>query len=401
MLTGAEESIRSVNALTSAWARVAVGPGAGRGTAFSAATVQPLLALLAAGADGAARDELRGALGLPGSADAGEEGRRIVEALRAADGVDAAVGLWTRQDLPLHRGWEAGLPDGVRGALTGDPERDRRELDAWASRHTRGAVPTMPAPAGPDLMMVLAGALLVRTEWTMPFSESRLIPETGPWEGERLVGLYRAGHDLDTLRVAPDTPAGPLTLAEVAGNNGLDVHLLLGDEGVAAADVLAAGPAVLAGDYATVPGSALPYGTPGPGVTVADAVGWDTLPKLRLSTARFTVRAEHDLLAHPEPFGLRTATDRSSGHFPGISPFPLAVSSACQGMTAAFSARGFEAAAVTAFGMAAAGVPAQRSRHVSARFDRPFGFLAVHRASGLVLAAGWVTEPDEAPDRPW
>lgn len=30
---------------------------------------------------------------------------------------------------------------------------------------------------------------------------------------------------------------------------------------------------------------------------------------------------------------------------------------------------------------------------VEADFDRPFGFLAVHRTSRLVLAAGWVTEP--------
>ncbi|MGW3041382.1 hypothetical protein ACWC9T_15390 [Kitasatospora sp. NPDC001159] len=40
----------------------------------------------------------------------------------------------------------------------------------------------------------------------------------------------------------------------------------------------------------------------------------------------------------------------------------------------------------------------QRLARVS--FARPFGFLAVHRLSGLVLAAGWVTEPDPAVD-PW
>ena len=27
--------------------------------------------------------------------------------------------------------------------------------------------------------------------------------------------------------------------------------------------------------------------------------------------------------------------------------------------------------------------------------DRPFGFFASHRASGLVLAAGWVAEPEQ------
>lgn len=396
-----EEAIRSVNDLTADWARLAVGPGEGRGTVFSAAAVWPLLALLAAGADGPARSELRAVLGLPGAADAAERGRRMVEVLRAADGVDAAVGLWTRRDVPIRPVWEARLPDGVRGELTGDPERDGRALDAWAAGHTAGAVPSMPVPTGPDLAMVLAGALLVRTRWTTPFSEGRLTPETGPWRDRRLAGLYRTGGDLDSVRVAPDTPAGPLTVAEVRGDNGLDVYLLLGAEGVPGADVLAAGPGVLAGDHVTVPGSALPYGEPGPGVTVADATGWDDSPVLAVSTARFTVRAEHDLLERPEAFGLRTAVDRSTGHFPGISPVPLAVSSARQNVVAAFTARGFEAAAVTAFGMAAAGVPTRRSRHVSALFERPYGFLAVHRRSGLILAAGWVTEPDDAPDHPW
>ncbi|MCX5423370.1 hypothetical protein [Streptomyces sp. NBC_00078] len=30
---------------------------------------------------------------------------------------------------------------------------------------------------------------------------------------------------------------------------------------------------------------------------------------------------------------------------------------------------------------------------VRAEFDRPFAFLAVHRETRLVLAAGWVTDP--------
>ncbi|MBZ4324556.1 serpin family protein [Streptomyces huiliensis] len=396
-----EASIRSVNDLTADWARVAVGPGAGRGTVFSAAAVWPLLALLAAGADGPARLELRAVTGVPGAADAAERGRRLIGTLRAADGVDAAVGLWTRRDVPVRPVWAARLPEGVRGDLTGDAERDGRALDAWAAEHTDGAIPSMPVPTGPDLALVLAGALLVRTRWAVPFSEGWLTPETGPWQGRRLAGLYRTTGDLDAVRVAPDTPAGPLTLVEVRGDNGLDVHLVLGAENAGGADVLAAAPAVLAGDHATVPGSALPYGTPGPGVTVADATGWDSRPALVTSTARWTVRAEHDLLERPEAFGLRSATDRSAGHFPGISPVPLAVSSARQNTVAAFTARGFEAAAVTAFGMAASGVPNERFRRVFASFARPHGFLAVHRQTGLILAAGWVTEPDDAPDHPW
>jgi len=33
-------------------------------------------------------------------------------------------------------------------------------------------------------------------------------------------------------------------------------------------------------------------------------------------------------------------------------------------------------------------------RLVRVSFDRPFGFLAVHRRTGLVLVAGWVDDPD-------
>ncbi|MGW3015317.1 hypothetical protein [Streptomyces longwoodensis] len=62
---------------------------------------------------------------------------------------------------------------------------------------------------------------------------------------------------------------------------------------------------------------------------------------------------------------------------------------------ARFGARGFEAAAVTAFDMAGGGMPDLRhvTTRISAVFDRPFGFLALHRHTRLVLAAGWVTDP--------
>ncbi|MFI5945233.1 hypothetical protein ACIBCB_34030 [Streptomyces uncialis] len=64
--------------------------------------------------------------------------------------------------------------------------------------------------------------------------------------------------------------------------------------------------------------------------------------------------------------------------------------------TATFGPLGFRAAAVTAFSGVAGGVPRTRylSTEVQVDFDRPFGFLAVHRATRLVLAAGWVGDPE-------
>ncbi|WFB06665.1 hypothetical protein LRS74_06120 [Streptomyces sp. LX-29] len=397
----ATETIRSVNELTGWWARSAV-PKAAEGTVFSAAGVWPLLALLAGGADGRARGELHGALSIAGADSASARGRELIEALGAMEGVAAATGLWTRAErVPLRPVWAAALPPGVHADLTGDLDRDRAALDAWATRHTDGQITGLPVPLTADTLLVLAGALLLRTRWTRPFGEGRLEPDDGPWRGRRLTGLYRSGPDLDLLRVAPDTPAGPLTLAEVAGDNGLEVRLVRGAAGVPGGEVLQAAVAVLEGEHPALPGSALPYGEPAPGVRVVEATSWEDRPTLNLATVRFTVRAEHDLLDSAGLFGLRTATDPGRGHFPGISPTPLAVTSARQSMTAGFTATGFEAAAVTSVGMGLGGVPRQRSKQVGARFDQPFGFLARHRASGLILAAGWVTDPDKAPNRPW
>src|SRR5262249_21693369 len=88
--------------------------------------------------------------------------------------------------------------------------------------------------------------------------------------------------------------------------------------------------------------------------------------------------------------------DSRFGHFPGISDWPLAVGQARQSGRAIFSAKGFEAAAVTAISMdllAAALIlplPEYTVRVIKVVFDRPFGFLAVDRSSQLVLFAGWV-----------
>lgn len=145
-----------------------------------------------------------------------------------------------------------------------------------------------------------------------------------------------------------------------------------------------------------IPGDQLPYGAPGPGLSVSRVPSVDGERTLHVSTVPFTVNARHNLLDHPDLLGLRTATNTSQGHFPGISTEPLAIQQAAQAMTATFGARGFHSAAVTAFSAAAAGIPRYpfRAREISVRFDRPFAFLALHRTSRLVLNTGWVTDPE-------
>ncbi|WP_086724382.1 serpin family protein, partial [Streptomyces sp. NRRL B-24085] len=242
-----------------------------------------------------------------------------------------------------------------------------------------------------------ASALALRTTWQRPFEARPLRPSAGPWQGRTLRGLHRRSVRLDRIGVAA-APEGRVTEAKVLGDNGVDVHLLLGDEHMTPGQVLAAGTAALDGTRPVVRGSSLPHGPAGPGLRVEERpCAVPRQPTLEVTTAAFEVRAHHDLLDLHGLFGLTSARDARQGHFPGISASPLAVGAARQSVLARFDALGFEAAAVTAVAAAPGGAPpsppGRTSTVVTAAFDRPFGFLAVHRETRLVLAAGWVDEP--------
>ncbi|MFE2323158.1 serpin family protein [Streptomyces sp. NPDC059385] len=385
-------TVRAVNRLTRQWA--ARTPAGDRGTVFTAAGVWPLLALLADGADGAAREELAGALGMSAESAAGAA-RELLAALDGVRGLQATTGLWNREELPLEETWSGQLPPGTRGGLTGDEAVDRKALDAWASDRTGGLIERMPVRVTEDTLLVLASALALRLRWIQPFEEFEGTGQ-GPWAGRELPMLFRITALLDRVSVARG-PQGAVTVLEVVGSTGVDVHLVLGEPEAAPGAVLATGIDAVTRALPSTGASLLPEGAAGPGLTVATVRAWTPGPRLTVETVAFEVRADHDLLARAGLFGLGTASDPSRGHFPGISRRPLAIEAARQSALARFHAAGFEAAAVTALGVAAGCAPAgprYRVRRVHVRYDRPFGFVAVHRTSRLVLAAGWVAEPD-------
>ncbi|MCT9137886.1 serpin family protein [Streptomyces violarus] len=390
-------TVRAVNGLTSRWA------GASEDcTAFSAAGVWPLLAHLADGAEGAARAELAETLGLP-AGQATDAARELLATMGAMRGLDTALGLWTKPTLKLRAKWEASLPADAHGVLTGDSMSDHRALDAWTAKRTGGLIDRMPVTLTEDTQMVLASALTMRTQWLSPFHEVELETAYEPWATKPRLGLRRSSAVLDRVGVA-DTPGGYVTELKVLGNNALDVHLLLGEADMKPGQVLGAGVDILAGRYALVPGPRLPYGNVGPGLRVEKVrCTRPEPPSLEVTTVAYHMNASHDLLKLHRLFGLTTARDTSRGHFPGISDFPLAIGSAEQNTMAKFDALGFEAAAVTAFGAVAGGLPDLRyvTTRISAAFDRPFGFLALHRHTRLVLTAGWVTDPLPFPEYDW
>ncbi|MFJ4122297.1 serpin family protein [[Kitasatospora] papulosa] len=383
-------TVKAVNELAMRW--TAVLPHAG--TVLAAAGVWPLLGLLAHGAAGAARRELSDALSIPADG-AAAAARDLLATLRATHGLGAALGLWSRSTLPVEPAWLDQLPAEAHGHLTGDPVRDQVHLDTWAANRTQGQIDTMPVTVNDETLLVLASALTLRTDWIRPFTPGGMEAGTGPWRDMNLAGLHRTTRLLNRVGVL-DTAAGPLTELQIIGTHGIDVHLYLGTPEASAGQVLTAAVGALHNRRAMVPGDHLPHGTPGPGLSVTRVPSVDGEPVLRVSTVPFTVTSHHDLLNHHDLFGLGTATDTSQGHFPGISAKPLAVQAAAQAMTATFGARGFRSAAATAFTTVVGGMPRFpfRAREISVRFDRPFGFLALHRTSRLVLNAGWVAVPD-------
>ncbi|MER5454579.1 serpin family protein [Micromonospora sp. NPDC002389] len=369
-------STRAANTLTARWTATLDDEA----TVLSGAGVHPLLALLARYADGPARAKLSAVVGDPTDVD-----------LTDSPSTRMALGFWSRRGLPLSERWRTEVPAALRGELTGDETVDQAALDAWAAAQTDGRITAMPVRASSGTAMVLASALSVLTTWKQPFHSTPCRPTDGPWAGRDLAGLRRRGRDLHALRVV-DTVAGPVSLLTVEGAEDVDVVLGLGPAGHGPAEVLPAAIGALDGEVPALPLTA------GPGVTEQIVDASDATPELTVSTVAFTVDAAHDLLRQPGLFGLTTATDATGDHFPGITE-RLYVAQAVQNATATFNATGFSAAVVTAFAMRAGAMRPPvtvRKRLVSLTVDRPFGFVAVHRPTNLVLVAGWVTHPTAA-----
>ncbi|MGV9414811.1 serpin family protein [Nocardia sp. NPDC003693] len=378
MLTGLSAHVQGSNRLTARWCAAA-------GTddfAVAGCGVWPLLAILAATAAEPARSELAGAIGIPAT-DAHAAGLDLLRTLAESKTVTTALGVWIHRDLPLHEDWLAALPAGTADLIT-----DQAALDAWARRHTAGLIEKFPLDLTPGTLMLLATALLAETEWRQRFSEEGMLVTDGPWRGHEGPALVRRASGAEYISVLAGLDA--VTRVVVEGNSDLDVHLLL-SEG-SPADTLATGIAALDGSVAVH--TELPEDNPGPGLFVSRVRNWSEEDVSEVWVPPFETHSSHDLLKHAEVFGLDSALDSTRGHFPGISPMPLCVSRAAQDIRARFSATGFQAAAVTVFGVAPGCAEPQRPpylvRKTTAVFDRPFGYLAVHRPTGLVVVAGWV-----------
>jgi serine protease inhibitor len=387
--------VKAVNELTSRWAQTLT-PG---NTVVSGLGLWPLLALLATAADEPGRTELASAAGVD-PATAASQAVDLVTTIEGASDLHAALGVWVHEQLKLSESFDSVVPAALTGRLTGDLVRDKAKLDAWAAQHTDGLIRQMPLEVTPDLAVVLASALSLRTTWTRPFNEQVRRVYDGPWAGGSWHWLDRTDRDLDALRLYDDPAAGTLSVITVQGDADVDVLLGVGAPQARQSDVLAGLITASAEPGAGRPGTELvragrPKQEVAPAVRIATTTS--RVPDLKLSLPSFSVEVEHDLLAQRDLFGLATVSSDpgSSGHFSAISPEPLMVGQAKQTVLARFFATGFEAAAVTAMGMRLTSMPMEQERRLEVELNRPFGFVAVHRESRLPVVAGWIAHPTE------
>ncbi|MGW0053942.1 serpin family protein [Nocardia nova] len=370
--------VAAANTLTGKWCAAA---GSGD-FVLSGCGIWPLLALLAAAAGEPARGELTAATGLP-AASAHAAAVTLLRRIEAAESMRAALGVWVRDDIALRDEWIRALPPGTIAALRGQDG-----LDEWARRHTDGLIDRFPARIGAATALALATAVVARTAWRQSFHADVLEPSSGPWRGHRGPALARYSTGLGDAAVL--TAGTPVSRVVVRGASDLDVHLLLGEEWDTAPVVLAAGLGALDGSVEThQPG----LGTAAPGLEVRTVTA--VSDTLRIQVPPFAVRSTHDLLRDPELFGLTAATTATDNPFPGLSPVALRVTAAAQDVCARFTADGFAAAAVTGVLMEPTGMPPAPADAlmIAVNFDRPFGFLGVHRPTGLAIVAGWVATP--------
>jgi hypothetical protein len=331
----------------------------------------------------------------------------IEDAAQAADDllmhphplVASAAAVWTSPSVRLpdtFLRWRDTLPVAV---TTGDLP-GQAGLDAWAREHTFGLIDRFPI-SGEDLYLVLATALATKVSWQVPFdlAPAASLGGASPWAG-RLDRVLRTppkgrGHH-EFVAVSPQ--AGDVIMHVATATGGLEVVSVAAMPDVAADRVLAAaydlaarhaaGVRIQTRDPAELPLGESPLWSVGEVTATADSLA-AVLPA-------WSASSDVDLTAP----GLGFEAARNA-LVPSGDPWQ-----ARQAAMARYSRTGFEAAAVSAIGVALAFRAPGKRREVVLRFGHPYAVVAVTTEPpatvspwhALPVFSAWVSEPEDATD---
>ncbi len=369
-----------------------------------------LLALLAPASQGETRRTLEALLGV----SAEEAAKRAQELVRQAHReVGLAIGLWGTRELCTDA-FFAWLKDVGTGASTGEVP-SQATLDAWAQEATHGLITKFPLERTPLTAIILASALATKIQWSDPFDVA---------SGQTLGGTFggQVRHALRSGRSHPQTlqdtqAAGRVAVHEVHSERGLFVVSVIAEPERPQAHVLRAAYEVVAAQHEGQPRARpvslfdVPLGE-GHAWTLserrrASEFGDKRVQEFHATMPSWRLDALLNLASAP---GVGAAFEAMRPFIRPDAPQPV-VFEAAQAATARFSRFGFEAAAVTAFGvLAGAGVPKRKpgtivTRVAEVRFNRPYAVVAFTRSfefngagsawDAVPVFSAWVSKPEE------
>jgi serpin B len=340
---------------------------AGDNLVFSPASIGHALLMAAAAADDPTRAAIDSAFGLPDGAHEAWNAIDLQIADAQSDQVSVAIvdRIWPRIGVEPDQAWIDLLAsrhgaDVVPLDFRGDSGGSRRTINDWVSERTESLIPEL-LPDGfikPNTVLVLTDTLYFAADWAMPFGKY------GPVDG------------VFTTLDGTEVPTSFMRELELADRRGTG-------DGFVGAEIPYAG-----NEYSML-------------VLVPDEGRYD----------EFVERLDQDLLDEIDqsfstgPYELLlpkwddtyqidlldwlTDIGAAPGSYPSITPAAF-LGAAVHAADIAVDERGTVAAAATALGFEESGPPEPQ---LTVAADQPFIYLIRHRASGLVLFAGHVTDP--------
>jgi serpin B len=350
---------------------------------FSPFSIHAALSMTREGAAGETAKEMDAALRMP-EGGAGDGYLRLGTALTPrsveddrgtsapAYALSVANALWAQQGFPLDPGFVARVRDTYGAPVTpvdfAVPAKAREIVNAWASKETRGKIPTI-IPEGmppPDARLILTNAVYFKSPWMHPFSEHATKPDA----------FHRS--DGTTVEVPMMRRQGHYAYRETQGAQVLEIPYVGGDLSMFV---------VLPKERGGL--AALEEKEP-----LSGAVDATTRRELvAVTLPKFTFTWGADLSPALRALGMRGAFGPATADFSRMTAAErLFIGIVLHKAFVAVDEKGTEAAAVTAVMMRATAAP-QPAEPIQFRADHPFRFLIVHRATDTILFAGRVADP--------
>ncbi|MGE0731026.1 MAG: serpin family protein [Acidimicrobiia bacterium] len=334
---------------------------------FSPTSIGHALLMAAAAGDDPTREAIESLSNLPEAPHEAWNGLDHAIAAAQSDKVTVTFAdrIWPGKGIEPDQGWVDLLAaqhgaDVVPLDFAAQPDASRSIINDWVGERTEGLIPEL-LPDGfiePDTVLVLTDAIYFAADWERPF------------------GKYGTVQGTFTTLDGTEVDVSYMRELELADRRGVG-------DGFVGAEIPYAG-----GEYSML----VLVPDPGRYGELIDRLDQDLLDEIdgsfstgpyELLLPQWADTYQIDLL------GWLTEAGVAPGAFPKITPDAF-LDAAVHAADITVDEQGTVAAAATALGFAASGPP---DPELTVAADRPFLYLIRHRATGLVLFAGHVSDP--------